>query len=400
MSDRLKISRRDFLNGVALGVAAGTALSPLELLAMNSARGVHYPPALTGMRGSHAGSFEVAHALAWGGTKWPRPETRTDGIYDLVVIGGGISGLSAAHFYRQRAGSDKRVLILDNHDDFGGHAKRNEFTVDGERLIGYGGSQSIDTPGHYSAAAKRLLKDVGIDTQRFYEYFDRDFFEAHELRRGMYFSQEAYGADRVATNVLRGFDGSKTEDIDAAIAAYPLPELARRSLLGLMTNAADLLPEHGRDEKIELLRRTSYCDFLREYAGMPEEVVLLLRDSIKGYWGIGWDALSALEGYRRGMPGTTGLGIGELEGEPPGRDEPYIFHFPDGNAGVARSLVRQLIPDAVPGHTMEDIVAARVDYERLDREGSDVRIRLLSTGVDVRHTGDGNAVDVTYVRQG
>ena len=400
MSDRLKISRRDFLNGVALSVAAGTTLSPLELLAMDAARGVHYPPALTGMRGSHPGSFEVAHALARSGAKWPRPDQQTDATYDLVVVGGGISGLAAAFFYRQRAGSDKRVLILDNHDDFGGHAKRNEFAVDGERLIGYGGSQSIDTPGHYSAVAKQLLKDVAIDTQRFYDYFDREFFEERKLRRGIYFSEMAYGADRVAPDVMRGFDGSTPGDIETAIADYPLPELARQSLLGLLRNAEDLLPEHTRAEKIGLLRRTSYCDFLRKYAGMPEEIVVLLRDSIKGYWGIGWDALSALEGFRLGMPGTTRLGIGELEGEPPGRDEPYIFHFPDGNAGVARSLVRQLIPDAVPGRTMEDLVTARADYDRLDREGSDVRIRLSSTGVDVRHTGDGKAVDVTYVRQG
>ena len=400
MSDRLKISRRDFLNGVALSVAAGTTLSPLELLAMDAARGVPYPPALTGMRGSHPGSFEVAHALAWNGASWPRPARQTDADYDLVVVGGGISGLSAAFLYRQRAGGDKRVLVLDNHDDFGGHAKRNEFTVDGERLIGYGGSQSIDTPGHYSVVAKQLLKDVAIDTQRFYDYFDRGFFERHELGRGIFFNKAAYGVDRVAPSVMRGFDGSTPGDIEAAIAAYPLPDLARRSLLGLMTNRKDLLPEHSRREKIELLQRTSYCDFLRRYAGMPEDVVLLLRDSIKGFWGIGWDALSALEAFRLGMPGTTHLGIGKLEGEPPGRDEPYIFHFPDGNAGVARSLVRQLIPDAVPGRTMEDLVTARVDYGRLDREGSDVRIRLLSTGVDVRHTGDGKAVDVTYLRQG
>ncbi len=400
MSERLKISRRDFLNGVALSVAAGTALSPLELLARDAARGVHYPPALTGMRGSHPGSFEVAHALAWSGAKWPRPDRQTDDTYDLVVVGGGISGLAAAFFYRQRAGRDKRVLVLDNHDDFGGHAKRNEFTIDGERLIGYGGSQSIDTPGHYSAAAKRLLGDVGIDTRRFYDYFDRRFFGEHDLRGGIYFSREAYGEDRVAPNVMGGFAGTPPADIAAAIAEYPLPEAARRAFVGLMQGSEDLLPERSRDEKIELLRRTSYCDFLRKYARVPEEVVLLLRDTTKGYWGIGWDALSALEGYRLQMPGTLHLGIGELEGEPPGRDEPYIFHFPDGNAGVARSLVRQLVPDAVPGHTMEDLVTARVAYDRLDREGSGVRIRLLSTGVDVRHTPAGDAVDVTYVRQG
>ena len=100
------------------------------------------------------------------------------------------------------------------------------------------------------------------------------------------------------------------------------------------------------------------------------------------------------------MPGTPELGIGELTNEPPGRDEPYIFHFPDGNAGVARSLVRQLLPEALPGSTMEDLVLSRLDYELLDRPASKVRIRLNSTAVDVRHSGDGKSTDVTYVQHG
>jgi spermidine dehydrogenase len=399
MSRQFSISRRDFLNGVALSVAAGSTLSPLELMASAREGGV-YPPALTGMRGSHPGSFEVAHAVARHGASWPRPAQQTDDTYDLVVVGGGISGLTAAFLYRQRANADARILVLDNHDDFGGHAKRNEFTVDDRRLIGYGGSQSIDTPGHYSAVAKQLLKDVGIDTERFYDYFDQRYFERRELGRGVYFGSSVYGEDRVAANVLRGFGGSVPGDLEPAIGAYPLPEPSRRALLALLTNEADLLRGRDRAEKIDLLRRTSYSDFLRKFAGVPEDVVMFMRDTVLGFWGVGWDALSALEGYRLGMPGTAQLGVGELEGEAPGRDEPYIFHFPDGNAGVARSLVRRLIPEAVPGRTMEDLVTSRVDYEGLDDPSSTVRIRLLSTGVDVRHAADGKSVDVTYVRRG
>jgi spermidine dehydrogenase len=148
MSKKHDISRRDFMNGVALSLAAGTTLSPLEILARQSDIGnEYYPPALTGIRGSHVGSFEVAHAISWAGTKFPTPSELTDDLYDLVVVGGGISGLSAAKFYRDRFGRDVRILILDNHDDFGGHAKRNEFNVDGKTLVGYGGSQTIDGPG-------------------------------------------------------------------------------------------------------------------------------------------------------------------------------------------------------------------------------------------------------------
>src|SRR4051794_23551735 len=118
------ITRRDFLNGVAVGIGGSLLTSP-ELLAQ--AANIAYPPALTGLRGSHVGSFEIAHALALEGRQWPRPGTASE-TYDLVVVGGGLSGLAAAWFYREQAGGRSRILILDNHDDFGGHAKRNEFT--------------------------------------------------------------------------------------------------------------------------------------------------------------------------------------------------------------------------------------------------------------------------------
>jgi len=394
---RLNISRRDFLHGVALSVTAGGSLAPLELLAMDGDR---YPPALTGMRGSHPGSFEVAHALAWRGAAWPRPDAPTDDVYDLVVVGGGLSGLAAAFMYRQRVGAEARILVLDNHDDFGGHAKRNEFDVDGTKLIGYGGSQSIDTPGHYSQAAAQVLKDVGIETERFYDYFDRDYFSERKLGGGIYFSAEKYGKDSVHPNVTRMFGADTSADVATTIDAYPLTAQAKADFVRLLTAATDYLPDFTRNDKIAFMKRLSYTDYLRKHAKIDNDVVVILRDTIKGLWGVGYDALSALEGYRLGMPGTQYLGIGELEGEPPGRDEPYIFHFPDGNAGIARALVRKLIPASAPGHTMEDIVRARVDYETLDLPGNNTRIRLDSTAVDVRHVDGDKAVDITYVRGG
>ena len=391
------------MNGMAMSLAAGTSLSPLELMAMDQRKlpkGA-YPPALTGMRGSHPGSFEVAHSLVWPGAKIARPSRQSDDTYDLVVVGGGISGLSAALMYRQRVGPDAKILILDNHDDFGGHAKRNEFKVGGETLIGYGGSQSIDGPANYSAAAAQLLKDVGIETQRFYKYFDRGYFKKRNLGSAIWFSQEAYGKDVLAQSALRDYLSTPdSATVAAAVETYPISNESKKALLDLLQNDRDYLADLGRAEKIELLRETSYRDYLLKHIGATQEIADLLNDTTRGYWGVGWDALSALEGYRLRNPGTAKLGIGKIEGDPPGRSEPYIFHFPDGNSGIARSIVRQLLPNAAPGNTMEDLVTTRMNYSLLDQESSNIRIRLNSTGVDVSHTADQKAVDITYVQGG
>ena len=175
MSDRelgmgRRITRRDFIDGVAIGLGA-SALAPW-LGALEAQGAALYPPARMGLRGSHAGSFELFHALRdgsfWAAAGRPR---RVDRDYDLVVVGGGISGLAAAHYYR-KANPGARVLVLDNHDDFGGHAKRNEFRAGGRTIIGYGGTQSIDSPAPYSATAKALISDLGIDVSAYERALD------------------------------------------------------------------------------------------------------------------------------------------------------------------------------------------------------------------------------------
>src|SRR5258708_11298462 len=180
---RRRITRGDFMNGVA--VTAGAAIMPWELFAADSAgdepnpekSSSYYPPALTGMRGSHPGSFDAAHSLR-DGTFWDSAGKPIDTgeTYDLIIVGGGISGLAAAYFYRKTAGEKARILILDNHDDFGGHAKRNEFRSGGRLLLSYGGTQSIESPGKYSAVARGLLNDLGIQTERFYKAYDQKLY--------------------------------------------------------------------------------------------------------------------------------------------------------------------------------------------------------------------------------
>ena len=399
------ITRRDFLNGMAVGLGALGALSPAELLraGLYPQSGVDaYPPALTGLRGSHDGAFEVAHRLRDGATAATfGASTAVDGRYDLIVVGAGISGLSAAHFYRKAAGPNAKILILDNHDDFGGHARRNEFTVNGRTLIGYGGTQSIDTPSKYSKVSKDLLVELGIDTQAFYTHFDQEYFTRLKLSSGTFFDRETFGQDRLVP---------QPDEMEwaAFLAGTPLSAAVQQELVRLHTSQEDYLPGMSVAQKLELLSKTSYRDYLLKHVRLSADALKFLQTSTHDYFGVGIDAVPA--GDCRGLehPGFEGLGLGHEAGPGQGltsrleHNEPYIFHFPDGNASIARLLVRGLIPGVLDGKTMTDIVTSRARYRMLDLPSHPVRLRLSSTVVGVRHQGAGGRgdVEVTYVRDG
>src|SRR5215471_7026130 len=379
-----RITRRDFLNGVALTIASG--LTPAAQAAADPAR---YPPALTGLRGQHAGSFEVAHAVGRAGRRFPIESLPVEESYDLVVVGGGISGLAAAWFYRRIAGDDARILVLDNHDDFGGHAKRNEFTIGARTIIGYGGSQSLQSPNTlYSAVAKGLLRDLGVDLAAFKTAFDRSFYSSLRLSRGVFFAREAFGRDVLVSGDALTIPPNATERAGAAkplkefLATVPISEGSKAQLLALDDAERDPLAGKSLAEKKTLLRRTSYRDYLIKIRGCNEEVANCFQGRPLGFFGLGCDAVPAADLAEFGYPGFAGLGLtAERAAE---RREPYIYHFPDGNAAIARLLVRALIPDAAPGHTMDDVVLAPFDYANLDRPGQNVRVRLESTCVDVQ----------------
>ena len=176
------ITRRDFLGGTALTIAAG--VTPLDQLRAATQR--YYPPALTGLRGSHPGAFEVAHRLGREGRTFDFAGKPVEEEYDLVVVGGGISGLAAAWFYREAHGDAAKILILENHDDFGGHAKRNEFSVDGHPLlIGYGGSESMEEPHeNFSETVVPRYDGPGCRIDRFETAFDLGLYGELGLSHG------------------------------------------------------------------------------------------------------------------------------------------------------------------------------------------------------------------------
>jgi len=393
-----RISRRDLLHGV--GGLAAASMIPGGVFAEAGVASAYYPPELTGLRGSHDGSFETAHELArYGRTDWGPGQQPDNRVYDLVVVGGGISGLAAAYFFRQQH-PDATILILDNHDDFGGHAKRNEFTAGGRTLIGYGGSQTLEGPSHYSKTVKDLLDDIGIIPDRFYQAYDQEFFVQSGLAAGTYFGKEQWGVDRLVPYSIGMHEGYlKTAPspltAEQAAARFPISEPARAEFLNLLQATGDRMTNIPPDKKWSYLSSISYREFLLRHAGITrEEVFTVLQDlCVDSCVGIEAAPASVALGYN-GLPGWGYTGLPDEE------DEPYIHHFPDGNAGMARMMVRQMIPGVAGGSTMDDIVTARFDYSRLDEPSSPVRLRLNSTVVRVQHEGNpatAQQVRVSYV---
>ncbi len=413
-----RITRRDFLNGIAL--TAGAAMIPPEMWAAAAAdleaqaAPSYYPPAKTGLRGDHTGSFEAMHKVR-DGAFWddaPKPAD-TGESYDLVVVGGGISGLAAAHYFRQAAGEKARILILENHDDFGGHAKRNEFRAGNRTILGYGGTYSIESPSPYSAVAKALIEELGIDVPSYRNYVAKDLYRSLGLRPRIFFDKETFGADQLAINPrTSGFDESGVDESagEAGLKAFlqdaPFSAKAKQDFQRLFQEAKDHFPGLSSEQKKGRLARMSYAQYLTDTVGVSEEIVKLYQTLPHSLFGVGIDAVSAQDAWGLGMPGFDGLKLDPSPGKGMNRDairsdeaNKYFFHFPDGNATIARLLVRKLVPEAIPGNSKDDVVLANANYSKLDQSSSLVRIRLNSTVVKVKHLGNpasAKEVAVTY----
>jgi len=387
-----KITRRDFLNGTQIVIGAALYPSLLSACIADEPSSAfilpddYYPPRKTGLRGSHDGSWETMHARVSGENF---PHSSPSEQYDLVIIGAGLSGLSAAHFYRQENPKAK-ILILDNHDDFGGHAKRNEFDVEGQFRMGYGGTEAIDTPSAYEPESIQLLKDIGIETEKFYEYFDQDFWDRYGLSKSIVFDKETFGQDKV----VLGYGDRSWEDFAADM---PVSDKAKADFIRVHSSTEDYMPGKSFEEKYEILRKTSYEDYLRNYCKVDEAIINIYKRWGMSFWCVGIDEIpvTLIQDYDGGMPGVKHT----LPRTGYRNDEPYIFHFPDGNASVARLLVRSFIPHAIPGSTMEDVIMAKANYAALDRAKNDIKIRLNSTAVNVTNAANGKKVLITYVRK-
>jgi len=383
------ITRRDFVQGAA--VAAGAVLQAGAVGASGGANAsagaqrmtiADYPPVKTGMRGSHPGAYEIAHALARDGAKFPEPKS-TEEHYDLIVVGAGISGLAAAHYYQKRFGADSKILLLENHDDFGGHAKRNEFHQSGEMVLSLGGTHNLEW-WSFSKTVNAFMQEHGVDCKGMRKQMEFAYGRDAPNSPAMWFDETTYGVNRLVTNFNLSAKLT-TEDIDK----IPISDAGRDSLKRFYDSAPSL-EDWTEAEAEDLLSSISYPDFLRQYGGLTEDAVQLFDKEEHGSWGLEMRAISAAEAMWEGYPGAHLFGEDWSEdsfGYP-------VAMWPDGNASLVRLMVAKLVPQSAPNATAENVAMTQFDYSALDRENANVRLRLNSTVIGVDNIDQG--VSVTY----
>lgn len=396
------ISRRDFVHGASAVAAAATLAGGAGRAMAQSAAyappaAAAYPPLRTGMRGFHPGSFEPIHALAWSGEGPPEAEA-TGEVYDLVIVGGGLSGLASAYFYRKKAGPSARILILDNLQGVGGHAQRNEFEYEGKTLYANAGSAYLVSPSDWSAEAKSVIQDLGVAKGDPRDRSDRELFRRLGMGGGVLFPKEEFGVDKVVRGGLGNPDAAFLEQT-------PLSPRLKADLVKLMTDRTDHMAGQTPEQKIAALQGMSYRDYLLNVVSLSPEALVF----VKGAWAMGLDTCTAWFAFFRHRPGFEGLGL-ERPDKSPESEEARAddFTMPGGNSDVARLIIRALIPDALPAGDFIDVADKRLDYSVLDRETNSTRIRSSSIVYNVRHLGraphvletDGREVQISYLNDG
>jgi len=378
------IARRDFLQGAALGIA-GTALGGCPGISKKSrpAAPGPYPPELMGLRGQDMVAAELGHRVRNGDfDELPADVVDTGEDYDLVVVGAGLAGLTAAYVYHREMKGRARILILDNHDDFGGHAKRNTFNWEGMTLVGFGGTYAIEEPEWSPPESMEVMKAIGIDFDQMESWRDWDFAKRFGLSSAVFFDERVY-AD-IKSKWVAGFHTTPYEDF---FARSPLPAAAQRELVEFYTTRRDYLPDV--EDKERALSQMSWETFIREGMGLGDETVRFANLYAPDLIGLGCDAVSAASAYHIG-PGFFGMGgegFYDVGGMLQYAYEP-IHRFPDGNHTMARLLLKEILSETMPGaKTMEEVFNARLDYGTLDKKESPVRLRLRSMAVRIKHEG-------------
>jgi spermidine dehydrogenase len=375
------ISRRDFLNGSLAGM--GSALAPsVSSATADTFTGYGGVGDYSLANGNTWPVVQAAHRLRDGGySEAVIAAARDAGQFDLVVVGGGIAGLSAAHRFRQLRGATARILILENHGMPGGEAKQNEFDVAGIRLLGPQGSNDFGLPGQRSDSLTDTFFeefslpreyqwqrwDSALKPLRFARdnYSNMDGFQETQVDVG-YFFDRAQGADHPCW--CRNIWSSALKDT-------PYSDAARGDLLRWRADHGALSEAENR-----YLDTLTYCEYLEKVRGYDPAVTRMVEPIVGLLAGVSTDAASAR--------------LGRQLVQDPGR--PMALSFPGGNSPFPRALLRALLPAALPGRDFDSLLYGNVDFRALDSPTQGVCMRLSATALRVRHSG-GNADEVTVV---
>jgi spermidine dehydrogenase len=376
------ISRRDFLNSTLIGSGALllSSMSPLELMAEEDWTGYGGIGDYRNSNGNTREVLEAGHQIRDGVFEiLPADLIDTRETYDCVVVGGGISGLAAALLFQRLAGTGKKCLVLDNHPIFGGEAKRNEFLVDGQRLIAHQGSAFFPVPFPHSSIG-RFYESIGLANPRLtYQSWSGSSPEMPlpttpypdtGPNYGFYFGTK-FGQKPGIWLV-----DPWTKKLEGA----PISSQTKAELLKWRAGDSSFQrPQYYGDEISRRLDAISLEDHIIERYGISRETVRQYLSPVAGGGsGLGADAISAFADY-----------AADLLHPMDDSDETGAQMFPGGNTGFARLITKTLIPDSIAGvQRLEDICRNEVNFAALDRPGSPTRIRLRSTAVWVEHDGD------------
>ncbi len=384
-----KIAREDYVGGAPTRMQRGAASPPLAKEDWDGYGGLGD---YAGSNGNTHATMTAGHAIRDGVYQSGMLSTaHVDETYDCVVVGGGISGLAAAQTFLEKGGRGKTCLVLENHPLFGGEARRNEFEVNGQRIIAPQGSAMFFPP----LAGSSLLK--------FYESmgFDGKGFQYQPLgagAEGINVANTSYAGSGKNLGTFFGKMFGHPEGlwvIDAngkKLEGTPFPEKVKQEMLaGRTAGQAVPRPWAMGDEASRALDRMTQEEYMMAREGLSRETIRTYMPNAGSAAGASADVISALADPAPDLmfPWDT-------------RQRSQMF--PDGNGGIARFQIKALVPDAVPGAlTLDSMCRAKINFSALDRPGQPVRVRLKSTVMAVKHDGDAaqaKTVTVGYMHEG